>query len=257
MSQYIYTTLSERICTIQIDRPDKKNALNLSMYTEITEQLLKADASPNIRVILITGTKDCFTSGNDLQDFLSQPPTLNESNPILQFLLTISQIKKPIIAAVKGDAIGIGTTMLLHCDLVYASTSTTFCMPFVNLALCAEAASSLLIPKYAGYAKAAEWLLLGTPFDAHAAKEGGLLSQVLPDDQLMESAMTAAQKMVMQPPEAVKVTKALMKNDLNITVQETILKEAKEFATRLKSDEAKEAMSAFMEKRKPDFSKFE
>ncbi len=254
MTETILSQSEDRVLKITINRPDKKNALTLAMYEQMTALVEAADKDAQIRVIMITGTGDSFSSGNDLADFLSHPPTPGES-PAAHFLHTISKTEKPLIAAVNGLAIGIGTTLLLHCDFVYAAASARFQLPFVNLALVPEAGCSLLLPQLAGHRKAAELLMLGEMFSAEVAHEVGLLSSVCEADALEDTALETARRLAAKPPEALRLTKALMK-DRSGDVNERINKELGHFAHRLESPEAHEAMQAFMEKRLPDFSKF-
>jgi enoyl-CoA hydratase/carnithine racemase len=194
------------VLRIGINRPDKLNAINRQMYSEMATALQRAEQDDTIRVVLIHGSADCFTSGNDLRDFALDPPT-GEDSPVFTFLAAISQASKPLIAAVTGPAIGIGTTMLLHCDLVYAGETAQFQTPFVNLGLCPEAASSLLLPQLAGYQRAAEMLLLGQPFSADRAYETGLVNAIYPGNKVFPHALAQAQLMAKQPPAAVRLAK--------------------------------------------------
>lgn len=254
MTESILTHSEDRILKITINRPEKKNALTLEMYERMTAAIGSAQEDTQIRTVVIAGTGDAFSSGNDLADFLAHPPTPGDS-PAARFLHTIASFEKPLIAAVNGLAIGIGTTLLLHCDLAYAAASARFQLPFVNLALVPEAGSSLLLPQLAGHRKAAELLLLGEMFDPETAREVGLINQVCADKALEETAMEAARRLSVKPPEALRLTKALMK-DRSGSADERIDSELVHFAKRLESPEAHEAMQAFMEKRLPDFSKF-
>ncbi len=255
MSEHVLVTIQDRILRIQLNRPEKKNALTRAMYQGIADGLRQADADDNVRVTLITGTQDCFTSGNDLMDFLQAPPT-EITNPPGQFLTTISGAQKPIVAAVNGVAVGVGTTMLLHCDLVYAGEGARFILPFVSLGLSPEAAASLLLPQMLGYHRAAELLLLGEPMDADQALAWGFVNGVYPAAEVEERAWQAALKIAAMPPSSVQTTKALMKRPLRSIVEETMVVELKEFAAKLQQPAAREAMQAFLEKRKPDFSRF-
>ena len=196
--------------TVTLNRPDKKNALTHAMYSTIADALASAAGDPSVRVILITGTGDAFTSGNDLGDFLNAPPEGGES-PVLRFLAALSAAEKPVVAAVNGLAVGVGTTMLLHCDLVYAARSATFSVPFVNLALVPEAASSLLLPRRIGHARAAELFLLGGKLDAAQAEAMGLVAAVFDDGRLVDEALQRARALAAKAPSAVRATKALMK----------------------------------------------
>ena len=254
-AKHIQSMVSNGIMSLRINRPDKKNALNLAMYQALADGLREADHDDSVRVIVICGGTDCFTSGNDLADFLGAPPTGPES-PVMQFLLAISETRKPVIAAVNGLAVGVGVTMLLHCDLVYAGNSATFQMPFVNLGLCPEAGSTLLLPRIMGHQQAAELLLLGESFGAEKAYNLGIVTEVCPDETVLETAEKRAAQLVKQPAAALRLTKSLLKRDYAAPLRETIIEEGAQFMARLKSPEAAEALQAFMERRKPDFSRF-
>jgi len=243
-------------CASKSVRPEKKNALNPSMCTALTAALEAADQSADVRVVLLHGQPDIFTSGADLQNFL-QNPAFDLDSPGYVFVRKISQFSKPIVAAVNGACIGVGATLLLHCDLVYVGESAVFAMPFVNLGLCPEAGSSLLFPLAAGHARAAEILLLGESFGAKQAAECGMVSRVLPDAEVLIHATEQARKLAMKPPAAVRLTKELMRRGFQAQVEDTLREEFDQFGRRLESAEAKEAFSAFLEKRKPDFSKFD
>jgi len=253
---HIITENRDGILRIEINRPEKKNALTSAMYQAMADGIKAAEADSGVRVILIHGKPDLFTAGNDLQDFLDNPPR-DDNRPVFQFLYGISQAQKPIVAAVAGVAVGIGTTMLLHCDLVYAATSARLQLPFVNLGLVPEAGSSLLLPALVGYQRAAELLLLGEPFTAQRGKEIGLVTEVVPEDQLFYTAMAQAKKLAGKPAASLRLTKRLMKQGQAEAVAQRIKLESDHFGVRLASPEAKEAFSAFLEKRKPDFSRFD
>jgi enoyl-CoA hydratase/carnithine racemase len=251
----INTHHGDGILRIGINRPKKLNAINRQMYSDMAAALLSAEQDDSIRVVLIHGSADCFTSGNDLRDFAEDPPT-GEDSPVFQFLAAISQASKPLIAAVNGPAIGIGTTMLLHCELVYAGESAQFQTPFVNLGLCPEAASSLLLPQLAGYQRAAEMLLLGQPFGATRAYEVGLVNGVFPGNKVFQHALAQAQLLAKQPPAAVRLAKQLMKKNSAAAVPAVMAEEGQRFIERLSSPEAAEALGAFFEGRAADFSQF-
>jgi enoyl-CoA hydratase/carnithine racemase len=253
--EHVLTGVEDGVLRIEINRPDKKNALSQAMYQAMADALKAADNDGKVRVVLIQGKTDLFTSGNDLQDFLDNPPR-DENRPVFQFLREISHAQKPIVAAVAGAAVGIGTTMLLHCDLVYAAPNTRFQLPFVNLGLVPEAASSLLLPALAGHARAAELLLLGEPFTAEKARQVGLVTEVVPEDQLFATAYAQAKKLAEKPAAALRLTKQLMKQGQMAMVEQQMKTEIQLFGECLNSPEAKEAFTAFLEKRKPDFSKF-
>lgn len=252
-SDNIQTSIDGHILTISIHRPDKKNALTSEMYTALTAALKQLDAEDSLRVGFITGTLDCFTSGNDLVDFLQNPPTSAES-PVMRFLAQLPAQKKPLVAAVNGAAVGVGTTLLLHCDLVYAAPQAKFQMPFVNLGLCPEAGSSLLLPMLAGYQRSAELLMLGETFTAEQALSYGLVNQVFAEDY-QGHALAKAKQLAERPPQSVRLTKALLKRSYLGTLHEVMAEEGASFTQMLREPAALEAMSAFMQKRKPDFSK--
>ena len=244
----------DRIARIEIARLDKKNALTADMYSAMADALAAAESDDAVRAILIHGTQDCFTAGNDLKDFLARPS--GEPSPAFRFISSLPKLAKPLIAAVGGPAVGIGTTMLLHCDLVYAAPNARFQMPFVPLGLVPEAASSLLLPMIAGYQRAAELLLLGQPFSADKALAAGIVTEIVPAEKLLEHARAAAATVAALPPASVRLTKQLMKRQLGQAIASQMEEEGRVFAERLQSGEAKEAMTAFFEKRKPDFSRF-
>ena len=236
-------------------RPEKKNALTAGMYQTMADALASADADPAVRVILISGAGGNFTAGNDLADFLDQPP-MDESAPVYRFIEGFARLQKPFVAAVEGVAVGVGTTMLLHCDLVYAGSGARFALPFANLGLTPEAAASLLLPLRAGHARAAEMLMLGEAFSAQVALEVGIVNAVLPDGQVLDHALERCRKLTTQPAASLRLTKQLMKRAQQALIRETMGAEADVFRQRLVSPEAREAFAAFFEKRKPDFSAF-
>ncbi|MDR3477361.1 MAG: enoyl-CoA hydratase [Gammaproteobacteria bacterium] len=250
----ILTDITNNILTIQFNRPHKKNSITAAMYQTMADALHNANEDPSVRVILFRGKEGVFSAGNDLIDFKEMPP-IDSGAPVFQFLRQISSATKPIIAAVSGLAIGIGTTLLLHCDLVYASENATFSLPFAQLGLCPEAASSLLLPRLIGHQRAAEKLLLGEPFSAREAFELGLVNRLLPAGELDAFALEQASKLAALPASSMRATKALMKRISADEIAEQINIENNQFRVMLQSPEAREAISAFFEKRKPDFSK--
>jgi enoyl-CoA hydratase/carnithine racemase len=256
MSQHVLTEVHERILRIELSRTEKKNALTLEMYRAMSDALARADSDARVRAVLIHGKPDCFSAGNDLSDFL-HPPSDPGDRPPLVFLERIAAARKPLVAAVGGPAVGIGTTMLLHCDFVYASPHTRFQLPFVPLGIVPEAASSLLLPMMAGQRRAAELLLLGQPFDAAKAVAAGIVTAIVPEADLLEHARGVARALCALPPESVRLTKELMKRGAAAAVAERMEVEGRLFKERLSSPEAVEAFTAFFEKRKPDFSRFE
>jgi enoyl-CoA hydratase/carnithine racemase len=239
---------------IQINRPDKKNALTLAMYDAMTEALLAAEADPAVHAILFAGADTCFTAGNDLGDFLDNPPS-GEDSPVFRFLKTLIAAQKPVLAAVHGVAVGIGTTMLLHCDLAWAGPSARFQVPFVNLGLTPEAASSLILPQLMGHRRAAELLLLGETFDAETALAVGLVNGLRADSELDAYVLHKAQALAAKPPTAVRLSKQLMKRWPADAVRQAMSAEGEIFISRLSSPEAREAMTAFFERRQPNFSR--
>ena len=251
----IRTVNTNGVAVIEIARPEKKNALTQAMYTAMTEAILAADADATIRALLITGQPGIFTSGNDLEDFMQRPPA-GEESPVFQFMKTLAECGKPVVAAVTGGAIGIGTTMLLHCDLVYVSDEARLAMPFVSLGLVPEFASSLIVPQLMGNVRAAEKLLLGDPFTGADAVDCGIANAVLPAGEVVNHARRIAERFNALPPGAVRESKTLMRRARTQTTLETIAVEGEIFGRRLRSPEAQEAFSAFFQKRKPDFSKF-
>jgi enoyl-CoA hydratase/carnithine racemase len=251
----IRTVNTNGVAVIEIARPEKKNALTQAMYTAMTEAIVAADADSTIRALLITGQPGIFTSGNDLEDFMQRPPA-GEDSPVFQFMKALADCGKPVVAAVTGGAIGIGTTMLLHCDMVYVSDEARLAMPFVGLGLVPEYASSLLVTQRVGHAKATELLLLGEPFNGESAVEMGIANAVLPAAEVVNHARRMAERFNALPPGAVRESKALMRRGQKALVRETIAVEGEIFGKRLRSPEAMEAFQAFFQKRKPDFSKF-
>jgi enoyl-CoA hydratase/carnithine racemase len=242
------------VCTVTLNRVGKKNSLTQAMYTTLAEALAQAEADAATRVVVFQGDPAIFSAGNDIGDFLNAPPATQES-PVFRFLRALAGFPKPIVAAVCGPAVGIGTTMLFHCDLVYAGDNAAFSMPFVNLGLCPEAASSLLVPQMLGYHRAAEALLLGEPFMAEAALEVGLVNRVVPPTECNAVAQAQARKLAAKPLSSLVETKRLMKKGLQAPVLERMAEEGASFGRMLREPAAREAFTAFMEKRLPDFSK--
>ncbi|WP_338416214.1 enoyl-CoA hydratase [uncultured Sphaerotilus sp.] len=251
----IKTATLNGVATIEIARPEKKNALTMVMYTAMAEALRSAQADASVRAVLITGQPGVFTSGNDLEDFMQRPPQGMDS-PVFQFMMALLECEKPVVAAVTGAAIGIGTTLLLHCDFVYVSDEARLAMPFVGLGLVPEYGSSLLVSQLMGHAKAAEKLLLGDPFTGADAVECGLANAVLPTGEVVNHARRVAERFNALPPGAVRDTKRLMRGHQREQVRTVIASEAAIFSERLRSPEAQEAFQAFFQKRKPDFSSF-
>lgn len=255
MTEHIITETSGRVHRIELCRPEKRNAITVAMYESMAAALQRAAEDPAVRVILIHGQPGVFTSGNDISDFLGLPP-LGMDSPVFRFLTLISQSEKPIVAAVTGAAVGIGTTMLLHCDCVIAGESAQLSVPFVNLGLCPEGGSSMLLPLALGYLRAAELLLFGEPIGARQACEWGLISSVVADDQAIPVARARAEALAAKPPAALRAAKSLLRRRLAPAVQQTMEEEGATFARLLGGAEAKEALSAFVAKRRPDFTRF-
>lgn len=241
------------VMTITFNRVAKKNSISSAMYATMADALAQADANAIVRVVVFQGHETIFSAGNDIGDFLNGPTSTKDS-PVFRFLRGISAFTKPLIASVCGPAVGIGTTLLLHCDLVYAGDNAAFSMPFVNLGLCPEAASSLLVPQMFGYHRAAEALLLGEPFMAEAALEVGLVNRVLSPMEANNYAQTIARKLAAKPISSLIETKRLMKQGQIALVTQQMGEEAVSFGRMLQEPAAKEAFGAFMEKRKPNFT---
>ncbi|MCB9666780.1 MAG: enoyl-CoA hydratase [Myxococcales bacterium] len=240
--------------TLRLHRPEKKNALTLAMYTELTVSLKRAQHDETVRAVLITGSGQVFTSGNDLEELQRDPPKRSAS-PLLQFLEQLMLFPKPLVAMVDGYAMGIGTSMLLHCDLVYATPRARFQFPFTQLGLVPEAASSYLLPQLVGYPRAAELLLLSEPFDAEAALSMGMINKVVAPDLLNAYVEAKLDALVRLPSASVQQSKYLLKSAQLPQVRKQMERETRIFLERLKSAEAAEALLAFFEKRKPDFGK--
>ena len=255
MSAHIDVRRERGVEIIAFNRIDRKNALTVEMYDALTSLLDAAAADGSVRCVVFTGHGGIFTSGNDIQDFVTRPPQ-SDDHPVLRFLRGLAVFPKPMIAAVEGIAVGVGVTMLLHCDLVFISREAKLRLPFVNLALCPEAGSSVLLPERTGPAKAAELLLLGETFTGEDAVLWGIANRVCEPGRALADAMTAAERLAEQPPAAVRATVALLRGWRQQTVLDAIAREAEVFRERLTSSEAAEAFQAFLEKRPPDFSRF-
>ena len=255
----IKTGVLNGVANIEIARPEKKNALTVAMYDAMSQALRAAQADPAVRAVLITGQPGIFTSGNDIEDFMQRAPGQGSDamdSPVFQFMRALLACDKPVVAAVTGAAIGIGTTLLLHCDFVYVSDEARLAMPFVTLGLVPEFAASLLVPQLMGPRRAAEKLLLGEPFTPEQAVECGIANAVLPAGEVVNHARRIAERFNALPPGAVREAKQLMRKPQQELVLSTIATEGALFSQRLRSPEAQEAFQAFFQKRKPDFSKF-
>ena len=245
---------SGAVLELAFNRPQRRNAITGEMYTQLADAFERGEADDAVRVFLVHGSPEAFTAGNDIADFIERPPA-SESTPVFRFLRVVSAAKKPIVAAVCGPAVGIGTTLLLHCELVYAGDNARFQLPFASLGLVPEFASSLLLPGIAGYQRAAEMLLLGEPFDAARAQAAGFVTRVVPAADALDTARDAARKLAALPRKSVMLTKALMKSGDAAAVQERLSAEGAHFRAMLGEPAAREALAAFVEKRKPDFSR--
>lgn len=255
-TQAILAHVEGGVLTLTFNRLDKKNAITTAMYTSLANALVEASTDSAVRVVVIQGHEQIFTAGNDLADFKNNPPSTDakEPVPVFRFLEALRTFPKPVVAAVSGAAVGIGTTLLLHCDLVYAGDNAAFSLPFVNLGLCPEAGASLLLPALVGYPRAAEKLLLGEAFYAEEAVDMGLINRILPPHEVAGYAQAQAAKLAAKPAESLRVTKALMKQ-AHPALPALMQEEFKHFGELLRGPAAKEAISAVMEKRRPDFSK--
>jgi enoyl-CoA hydratase/carnithine racemase len=256
MFENLALNIEGAVATLCLNRPEKLNALTVAMYAALAQSLEDLQADPKIRAAVLTGVGGNFTSGNDLGDFLHQPPTGPDS-PVFRFLRAVTEFRKPLVAAVEGAAVGIGTTVLLHCDFAYAGAGARFALPFVNLGLCPEAASSFLLPLAAGSKLGAELLMLGEAFSAQQAQAAGLINAVVDDGASLERATTAAKQLAAKPPGALAATKRLLREAQAQAIQKAMESETRAFMRRLASSECREALQAFAEKRKPDFSQFE
>jgi enoyl-CoA hydratase/carnithine racemase len=242
------------VCTISFNRLERKNSITSAMYATLAEAVAQAAADASVRVLVFQGHETVFSAGNDIGDFLNAPPSDGDA-PVWRFMRALAAFPKPVIAAVSGPAVGIGTTLLFHCDLVYAGDNAAFAMPFVNLGLCPEFASSLMVPQMFGYHRAAEALLLGEPFMAEAALEAGLVNRVLPPTEANAYAQAQARKLAAKPLTSLIETKRLMKKGQAAQIMAQMGEEGASFGRMLREPAAREAFGAFMEKRKPDFSK--
>ncbi|EYC50368.1 enoyl-CoA hydratase [Hylemonella gracilis str. Niagara R] len=242
------------ITTLSFNRPERKNSITSAMYAQLADAMEAAAADASVRVLVFQGSETVFSAGNDIGDFLNAPPA-DPNAPVWRFMRALAGFPKPALAAVNGPAVGIGTTLLFHCDLVFAGDNAAFSMPFVNLGLCPEFASSLLVPRMFGYHRAAEALLLGEPFMAEAALEVGLVNRVLAPTETHAYAQAQARKLAAKPLSALVETKRLMKRGLDVEVNARMNEEGASFGRMLREPAAQEAFGAFMAKRKPDFSK--
>lgn len=256
MSEHIHLERDQGLLTIRMQRADKMNALTRAMYGAMADALDAAGEDRSVRAVLITGSETCFTSGNDVADFIQAPPSGLDSE-VFRFMKALFDFAKPVVAAVNGPAVGIGTTLLLHCDLVYVARDAKLKMPFVNLGLCPEFGSSLILPRMLGHARAAQLLLLGEAFTGEQAAAWGIANEALDDGAAtLARAREMAQRFEQLAPSAVAVSKRLMRETGREELRQVIMEEGELFGQRLRTPEAIEALSAFMQRRKPDFSKF-
>jgi enoyl-CoA hydratase/carnithine racemase len=254
MNEHVKAELTDGILVLTLQRPEKKNALTGAMYDALSDNLERAETDSTIKVVLFQGDGDSFTAGNDLADFAAQANGRNsEESPAFRFIGNLGKAKKPLIAAVQGNAVGIGTTMLLHCDLVYLADNARLITPFVNLALVPEAASSWLLPARIGHVRAYQMFALGEPMDAATAVACGLANAVLPPAEIRQKAMAAAVTLTKRPAGSLSATKKLMREQERIALK--ITEESELFRQRLTTPEASEAFAAFAERRQPDFTK--
>lgn len=245
MNPYLNIHTSNHILQLQLNRPDKKNALDLAMYQSLADSINAANTNDDVKVILISAVGDAFCSGNDLKDFLQNPPQ-DESSSVFQFIDALVNAEKPLVAAVNGLAVGIGTTMLLHCDLVYASDTARFSLPFVHLGLCVEAGASLLLPKLCGHQKAAELTLLGENFDAQQAKAIGLVNEIVAANDLLSIAQKRCSQITRLSAETVQTTRRLLKAPVKPQLKQAIQQETEEFIRLLNRDEARQILQGFL-----------
>lgn len=242
------------IASIELARPERKNAITAEMYAQLADAFGAVDADASVRAVVVHGTPAVFSAGNDIHDFLERPPVAEDASAV-RFMRALATQELPVIAAVNGAAVGIGATMLMHCDLVYCADDAMFSMPFVSLGLCPEFASSLLVPLSAGYHKAAEKLLFGEPISAEEALDMGLVNRLLPPGEVVEYALRQARRFCALPPAAVRATKRLLKSAWRGAVDAAMGGEMTLFRELLASPESRQAFSAFLERRKPDFSR--
>jgi enoyl-CoA hydratase/carnithine racemase len=245
----IQATAAGPVLEIAFNRPQRRNAITGEMYTMLADAFERGEADDAVRAFIVHGTPEAFTAGNDIEDFIKRPPA-SESTPVFRFLRVMSAARKPIVAAVCGPAVGIGTTLLLHCDLVYAGDNARFQLPFASLGLVPEFASSYLLPRVAGYQRAAELLLLGEPFDAKKAYECGFVTRVLPATAVLDAAREAARALASLPPKSIQRTKALMRRPHAAAVQAQLQAEIDEFGPMLFEPAARAALERFLARRK-------
>ncbi len=255
MSENILSKLEDGIFYVTINRVDKKNAITNEMYVELVDAINEYEANDDARGLLLSGDKMCFTAGNDMVGFLENPP-VDDNSESPTFLRTISLAKKPLLAAVNGPIVGIGATMLMHFDFVYAGESAKFNMPFCNLGICPEGGTTLLLPQVIGHKKACELIMFGESFDAQTAKECGFINDFFADDEYLDKLIAKAKRLAKQPAPSIRLTKHMLKKHHAPAMVDALYYEGSEIRRSLKTPESREAMSAFAEKRRPDFSRF-
>lgn len=254
MNTLVSVSLDGPVQVLRISRPEKKNALSGEMYEALSEAIVSGDADAGVAAHVIFGVPGAFTAGNDIADFLAHSKDSGGVAPVMRFIQLLPKVQKPILAGVDGVAVGIGTTMLFHCDLVYATPAAKFSTPFLDLGLVPEAGSSMLFARTMGYARAFELLALGNAFSAERAREAGFVNDIVSSDDLENVVMEAARRLAAKPPEALALARRMMRADADV-IAKRVDDEAVEFKRRLASPEAREALSAFLEKRPPDFAK--
>lgn len=255
MSSLILSSVQDRVLTLRLNRLDKKNALTQEMYAALAEAFKQAAQNTEVRVVLLAAHPECFCAGNDMVDFLNTG-VVDENAPVIRFMQALSGFAKPVVAAPAGIAVGVGVTLLMHCDLVYAGEQTRFSLPFVSLGICPEFAATYLLPRQLGHVRACELALTGEVFSAQKALDYGLVNALLPNAEVEAKALERARQIAQLPPNAVRTTKALLKRWTAAQIQEAIPLEGAQFGAMLKQPEALEAIGAFVQKRKPDFSRF-
>ncbi len=255
MSDTILSKIEDGIFYLTINRPEKRNALTNAMYLDLIDAIADYEKNDSARVLLLSGTPECFTAGNDMSDFLKNPP-VDDNSASPTFLRVLSKTKKPLMAAVNGPVVGIGATMLLHFDLVYAGASAKFMLPFCNLGICPEGGTTLLLPSMIGHKKACELMMFGEAFDTQIAKECGFINDYFSNEEYLEKTITKAKRLVAQPASSIRLTKQMLKRNQEQAMVETLYYEGVQIRSSLKTPESKEAMSAFAQKRRPDFLQF-
>jgi enoyl-CoA hydratase/carnithine racemase len=249
MSDTLITRVEAGVLTLTFNRPQKKNAFSGEMYDATAQALLEADKNADVRVVVLAGAGNNFTAGNDIKDFLENPPS-REDTPFLRFIRALAHHSRPIVAGVDGVAVGVGTTMLLHCDYVVASERALFSMPFTNLGLCPEGGSSLLLPRLAGMSLASELLMFGDTFDAATALRARIVHQVVPETSLAEVVHQRATALAAKPVESLRLTKRLLREPLRAALDEALQRESSHLIERIASTEAQAIFAAFLSKRK-------